>query len=140
MQNDFSREALTCFCLLTSSFRKWRNAVDLHHLPEGTTSLAPRPGTLVRLTFQNGLPSRSSTERRLVGVGEWLPKPYESVARVTTLASGIVTTIRRRLSAGLCSLVGSPFIERSRSRSPTLGVPRWSRTKGPIFDRGPKRR
>ena len=32
---------------------KWRNAVDLHHLPEGTHSLAPSPGPLVRLTFQN---------------------------------------------------------------------------------------
>ena len=47
--------------------------MDLHHLPEGTNSLAPRPGSLDRLTFQNGfaepkldrakagLPSRSST-------------------------------------------------------------------------------
>ena len=32
--------------------RKWRNAVDLRHLPEGTHSLAPRPGSLVRLAFQ----------------------------------------------------------------------------------------
>ena len=32
--------------------RKWRNAVDLHHLPEGTHSLAPRPGSLARLAFQ----------------------------------------------------------------------------------------
>src|SRR4029079_10873899 len=32
---------------------EWRNAVDLHHLPEGTHSLAPRPGSLVRWTFQN---------------------------------------------------------------------------------------
>ena len=32
--------------------RKWRNAVDLHHLPKGTHSLAPRPGSLVRLAFQ----------------------------------------------------------------------------------------
>ena len=31
---------------------KERNVVDLHHLPEGTHSLAPRPGSLVRLTFQ----------------------------------------------------------------------------------------
>src|ERR1017187_590465 len=30
----------------------WRNAVDLRHLPEGTHSLAPRPGSLVRWTFQ----------------------------------------------------------------------------------------
>ena len=29
----------------------WRNAVDSHHLPEGTHSLAPRPGSLGRLTF-----------------------------------------------------------------------------------------
>ena len=28
--------------------------MDLRHLPEGTHSLAPRPGSLVRLTFQNG--------------------------------------------------------------------------------------
>ena len=32
----------------------------MHHLPEGTHSLAPRPGALGRLTFQIGLPSRSS--------------------------------------------------------------------------------
>ena len=32
--------------------RKWRNAVDLRHLPEGTHSLAPKPGSLVRLAFQ----------------------------------------------------------------------------------------
>ena len=30
----------------------WRNAVDLRHLPEGMHSLAPRPGSLARLTFQ----------------------------------------------------------------------------------------
>src|SRR6266487_5046969 len=35
---------------------KARNAVDLHHLPEGTHSLAPRPGPLVRLTFQKWCP------------------------------------------------------------------------------------
>ena len=28
--------------------------MDSHHLPEGTHSLAPRPGALVRLTFRNG--------------------------------------------------------------------------------------
>src|SRR5258706_10182648 len=38
---------------------KWRNAVDSHHLPEGTLSLAPRPGSLVRLTFRNGAGVRS---------------------------------------------------------------------------------
>ena len=27
--------------------------MDLHHLPEGTRSLAPRPGTLDRWTFHN---------------------------------------------------------------------------------------
>ena len=32
--------------------KKWRNAVDLRHLPEGTHSLAHRPGSLVRLAFQ----------------------------------------------------------------------------------------
>ena len=32
--------------------RKWRNAVDLHHLPVGTHSLAPKPGSLARLAFQ----------------------------------------------------------------------------------------
>jgi hypothetical protein len=32
--------------------QKWRNAVDLHHLPkEGTHSLAPRPSSLVWLAF-----------------------------------------------------------------------------------------
>jgi hypothetical protein len=38
-----------------------RNAVDLHHLPEGTRSLAPRPGSLVRLIFQIGPRGRSRT-------------------------------------------------------------------------------
>src|SRR5881409_724703 len=42
-----------------AAVQKWRNAVDLHHLPGGTHSLAPRPGSLVRLAFQSGLPSRS---------------------------------------------------------------------------------
>ena len=32
--------------------KKWRNAVYLRHLPEGTHSLAPKPGSLVRLAFQ----------------------------------------------------------------------------------------
>src|SRR5580765_7198706 len=36
---------------------------------QGAHCLANRSGPLVRLTFQIGLPSRSSTERRLVGVG-----------------------------------------------------------------------
>ena len=40
---------------------KWRNAVDLHHLPEGTHSLAPRPGSLDRLTFQIGPRGRTCT-------------------------------------------------------------------------------
>jgi len=31
---------------------KWRNVVGLRHMPEGTHSLAPRPGPLVRLTFR----------------------------------------------------------------------------------------
>ncbi len=35
-------------------YGKWRNAVDLRHLPEGTHSLAPRPGSLVRWTFREG--------------------------------------------------------------------------------------
>ena len=37
---------------VTDRFRKWRNAVDLHHLPEGTHCLANRPGSLARLAFQ----------------------------------------------------------------------------------------
>ena len=37
----------------------WRNAVDLHHLPEGTHSSAPRPGSLDQLTFQIGADVRS---------------------------------------------------------------------------------
>ena len=34
--------------------RKWRNAVDLRHMPEGTHCLAHRPGSLDQLAFQNG--------------------------------------------------------------------------------------
>src|SRR6266481_5862947 len=41
--------------------REWRNAVDLHHLPEGTHSLAPRPGSLDRWTFQIGPRGRACT-------------------------------------------------------------------------------
>ena len=40
-------------------FEDWRNAVDLHHLPEGTHSFAPKPGSLDRLTFQIGAGIRS---------------------------------------------------------------------------------
>src|SRR5438876_3558790 len=40
-------------CVSANHSHDWRNAVDLHHLPDGTHSLAPRPGSLVRLTFQN---------------------------------------------------------------------------------------
>src|SRR5436190_7984653 len=43
------------------STKQWRNAVDLHHLPGGTHSLAPRPGPLVRLTFQIGPRGRTCT-------------------------------------------------------------------------------
>ena len=45
---------------MVAACKGWRNAVDLHHLPEGTHSIAPRPGALDRWTFQIGLPSRSS--------------------------------------------------------------------------------
>src|SRR2546425_13280621 len=38
---------------MVAACKGWRNAVDLHHLPGGTHSLASRPGPLVRLTFQN---------------------------------------------------------------------------------------
>src|SRR6266545_7821741 len=41
---------------MVAACKGWRNAVDLHHLPEGTHSLAPRPGPLVRLTFQKWCP------------------------------------------------------------------------------------
>src|SRR5437016_4315565 len=48
-------------CRAEARSEGWRNAVDLHRLPEGTHSLAPRPGTLVRLTFQNGPRGRTCT-------------------------------------------------------------------------------
>ena len=37
---------------MVAACKGWRNAVGLRHLPEGTHSLAPRPGSLVRLAFQ----------------------------------------------------------------------------------------
>src|SRR6266851_4250140 len=40
---------------------EWRNAVDLHHLPEGTHCLANRPGSLDRWTFQIGPRGRTCT-------------------------------------------------------------------------------
>src|SRR5947209_3854661 len=45
------------------STEKWRNVVDLRHLPEGTHSLAPRPGSLARLTFQIGRRGGTCTPR-----------------------------------------------------------------------------
>ena len=45
---------------------EWRNAVDLRHLPEGTHSLAPRPGAL------------AGGHSKLVGVGRLaLPRLFE---------------------------------------------------------------
>jgi hypothetical protein len=41
----------TIFFFAMVAVCKDRNAVDSHHLPEGTHSLAPRPGSLVWLTF-----------------------------------------------------------------------------------------
>ena len=35
--------------------------MDSHHLPKGTHSLAPRPGSLVRLTFQISARGRTRT-------------------------------------------------------------------------------
>ncbi len=63
--------------------------MDLHHLPEGTHSLAPRPGPLVRLTFQSGARGRTCTRTReglsfvplhwatrAAGAGhKWCPRP-----------------------------------------------------------------
>ncbi len=55
--------------------QKWRNAVGLRHLPEGTHSLATRPGTLVRLTFQNWFAepkldrTKAGLPRRILGEG-----------------------------------------------------------------------
>src|SRR6185437_8602399 len=46
------RNYLCTVGVLMAAVRKDRNVVDSHHLPEGTHSLAPRPGSLVRLTFQ----------------------------------------------------------------------------------------
>jgi hypothetical protein len=38
---------------MMAACKAWRNAVDLRHTPSrGAHSLAPRPGPLVRLTFQ----------------------------------------------------------------------------------------
>lgn len=56
----FNRAPIWCFprirrSLCQLSYKgnlKWRNAVDSHHTPFwGAHSLAPRPGSLVRLTF-----------------------------------------------------------------------------------------
>lgn len=46
--------------------RKWRNAVDLRHLPAGTHSLAPKPGSLVRLAFQKW-PAEPKLDRAKAG-------------------------------------------------------------------------
>src|SRR6266545_7638039 len=46
---------------MVAACKGWRNAVDLHHWPGGTHSLAPRPGSLVRLTFQIGPRGRTCT-------------------------------------------------------------------------------
>ena len=48
---------------------KWRNAVDSHHLPEGTHCLANRPGSLDRWTFRRKRGDSESRSRRPVRSG-----------------------------------------------------------------------
>jgi hypothetical protein len=51
-----SRRVPRSRCCFKESHEKWWNVVGLRHLPEGTHSLAPRPGSLVRLTFRESRP------------------------------------------------------------------------------------
>src|SRR6266487_2451705 len=85
---------------------KARNAVDLHHLPEGTHSLAPRPGSLVRLTFQIGPRGRTCTCNLSVLSGTPLPWATRGpCGRPPVPTAGFAPTLRafevRRLCVGL---------------------------------------
>ena len=51
MEDGVARFAILHF-LSSIVVLKWRNAVGMLHLPEGTDCLANRPSPLVRLTFQ----------------------------------------------------------------------------------------
>src|SRR5882672_6477232 len=92
----------------------------------GAHCLANRSGTLVRLTFQIGLPSRSSTERRLVGVGRLaLPRLFDLESNRS--ANSRLTT--RRLAEPKLDerrLVGDPGLAPGRLgdfKSPGSAVP-----------------
>ena len=65
--------------------------MDLHHLPEGTHSLAPRPGSLVRLTFQTGVPRRSSTR-----LGNWRIRQDSHLQTLRSKRRMIVVSPRMR--------------------------------------------
>src|SRR5260370_39282364 len=70
---------------------EWRNTVDLHHLPEGTHSLAPRPGSLDRWTFQIGPRGRTST-RNLSGLSgtplHWATRGWLAEPELAAKAGG----------------------------------------------------
>ena len=62
-QQTGSAQTRTALGVQVSPRRPIWNAVDLHHLPEGTHCLANRPGALVRWTFQNGRRGETCTPK-----------------------------------------------------------------------------
>src|SRR5438094_144063 len=82
---------------MEAACKGWRNAVDLHHLPGGAHSLAPRPGPLVRLTFQIGRRGRTCTCNLSVLSGTPLPLGYTRSLRTATSAHGRIRTDSSRV-------------------------------------------
>src|SRR5947209_3122346 len=71
-----------------------------HHLPEGTHSLAPRPGSLVRLTFQIGARGRIRTGT-VEGLS-FVPLHWATRAMVPTV--GFAPTHRARFKCAASAL------------------------------------
>src|SRR6266478_4734099 len=102
---------------------KWRNAVDLHHLPEGTHSLAPRPGSLVRLAFQ-----------KLVGMkGLAPPRLPDSESGPSAIRVKPHAQLEMVLPAGISPATWR--FEAARSDSLSYGSMKWGR-RGDSHSRG----
>src|SRR5438477_5284162 len=70
----------------------WRNAVDFHHLPVGMHSLAPRPGSLARLTlhFNRVVAERFFTRSATLFSADWIAVRSELVAHsIKPMASAV---------------------------------------------------
>src|SRR5690242_10909989 len=86
---------------MRTATKNWRNAVDSHHLPESTHSLAPRPGSLDRLTFQIGPRGRTCTCNLSVLSGTPLHWATRGCLRTATGAHGRNCTDTGRVLSAL---------------------------------------